>query len=175
MGLGFMPSVRSGVHYDLVKFTVNRLKRANMLVKGKSEKDYELSIISHLQASPKLSKNLITQVGEEEVDKIVNANLFGFNHRPDTTIGNDGTAIEIKVIKSGHAIRDILGQAVVYRMYYRFVILVFVDNTPNKQIVEKCCDKYSQENSLLHGLARSHKIYSVVGPCGKSKNIAFFS
>ena len=175
MGLGFMPSVRSGAHYNLAKFVVNRLKKANLLLKGKSERHYEHTIISHLQASPKLRKNLITQIGEGEVDKIVNANLFGFKHRPDTTIGNDGTAIEIKVIKSGHSIRDILGQAVVYRIYYRFVILVFVDNTPDRQIVEKCCDKYSQENSLLHGLAKSHKIYSVVGPCGQSKNIAFFS
>ena len=175
MGLGFMPSVRNGVHYDLAKFAVGKLKKANILLKGKSERSYEHTIIAHLQSSPKLRKNLITQIGEEEVDKITTANLFGFHHRPDTTIGNDGTAIEIKVIKSGYSVRDILGQGVVYRMNYRFVILVFVDNTPERQIVEACCSKKSQEYSLLHGLANTHNIFSVVGPCGQSKNVAFFS
>lgn len=173
MGLGFIASRKSGTHYDLALFAARKLKKANILLKGKSERSYEHTIIAHLQSSPKLRKNLITQIGEEEVDKIANANLFGFNHRPDTTIGNDGTAIEIKVVKSASAIRDILGQGIVYRMHYRFVILVFVDNTPDRQIVKMCSDKYSQEYSLLHGLAKTHHIYSVVGPKGVSKNIVF--
>ncbi len=141
--------------------------------RGKTERSYEHTIIAHMQSSPKLRKNLITQIGDEEVNKISDANLFGFNHRPDTTIGNDGTAIEIKVVKNAYAIRDILGQGIVYRMNYRFVILVFVDNTPKRQIVKKCSDKFSQEYSLLHGLAKTHNIYSVVGPKDVSKNIVF--
>lgn len=173
MRLGFMASKRSGTHYDLASFAVRKLRNANILLKGKSERSYEHTIIAHLQSSPKLRKNLITQIGEEEVDKITNANLFGFSHRPDTTIGKDGTAIEIKVVKSAHAIRDILGQGIVYRMNYRFVILVFVDNTPDRQIVEMCSYKNSQEYSLLHGLAKTHNIFSVVGPKGVSKNIVF--
>ena len=48
-----------------------------------------------LESSPRLAKHLITQVGDEEVDKVSQAQVFGFKHRPDTAIGTDGTAIEM--------------------------------------------------------------------------------
>lgn len=53
------------------------------------------------------------------MEKITKASLFGFIHRPDVSIGIDGTAIEIKVISTGQSVRDILGQAIAYRMHYR--------------------------------------------------------
>ena len=175
MALGFISSRKKGVHYDLVKFTVGKLKKANLLVKGKSEKHYEHTIVSHLQASPKLRKNLITQIGEEEVEKITQANLFGFKHRPDTTIGKDGTAIEIKVVTGSQSIREILGQSIAYRMHYRFVILVIIDHTPERHIVELCADKNTQEYELLGGLAEELNIFSIIGPKAQHDNIAFFS
>jgi len=175
MGLGFVSGKKAGMHYDLATFAAKKLRSANILLKGQTERRYEHTIIAHLQSSPKIRKNLLTQIGDDEVDKITDAYLFGFKHRPDTTIGKDGTAIEIKVIKSGHAVRDILGQGVVYRMNYRFVILVFVDNTPGKKLVELCCDKKSKEYSLLQGLADSYNIFSVVGPYKQSKNLIFVS
>lgn len=175
MSLGFASSRKTGVHYDLAKFAVSKLKSVNVLVKGKSERHYEHTIVSHLQASTKLRNNIITQIGEEEVEKITHANLFGFRHRPDTTIGKDGTAIEIKVITSSQTIREVLGQAIAYRMHYRFVILVLVDHTTERQIVELCADKNSQEYQLLNELADTLNIYSIVGPKGQSENIAFVS
>src|SRR5512143_3275214 len=98
MALGFVPGAKRGRHYGLARFTVKKLKRVNLLVKGRSESDFEHTIVSHLQASPKLRPNLITQIGINEVEKITKASLFGFSHRPDLSIGNDGSAIEIKVI-----------------------------------------------------------------------------
>lgn len=173
MALGFVPSARRGQHYELAKFAVGKLKRVNVLLKGKSERNYEYTIISHLQASPKLRKNLITQIGDGEVEKITPGVLFGFSHRPDVSIGNDGTAIEIKVVKSGHSVRDILGQAIAYRMHYRFVILVLIDRTPDRNIVELCKGNDRSECSLLSGLAKSMNVFTVVGPVGQSKNLAF--
>jgi hypothetical protein len=99
--------------------------------------------------------------------------LFGFNHRPDVSIGNNGTAIEIKVISTGHDIRDILGQAIAYRMRYRFVILVLVDQTDGHKVVELCKSKGSQEFTLLSGLASDMNIFTVVGPISQSKNVVF--
>ena len=175
MALGFISSRKKGVHYDLVKFAVGKLRNVNLLVKGKSELHYEHTVISHLQASPKLRRNLITQIGQEEVEKITQAHLFGFKHRPDTTIGKDGTAIEIKLVGGGQPLRELLGQAIAYRMHYRFVVLVLVDVTPARDIVELCKDKNSQEHALLSGLAGQLNIFSVVGPKAQNENIIFFS
>lgn len=69
--------------------------------------------------------------------------------------------------------RDILGQAIAYRMHYRFVILVVIDQTPECKIVELCQDKTSQEYRLLSGLADELNIFSIVGPLGQSKNVVF--
>jgi len=105
----------------------------NLFVKGKTENHFEHTIVSHLQAIPKLRQNLITQIGLDEVEKITKASLFGFSHRPDVSIGIAGTAIEIKVISTGQSARDILGQAIAYRMHFRFVILVWL----TRQKIEK--------------------------------------
>ena len=175
MSLGFIASRKKGVHYDLAKFAVCKLKKVNLLLKGKTERNFEYTVVSHLQASPRLRKNIITQIGEEEVEKITQANLFGFKHRPDTTIGKDGTAIEIKVVTSSQSVREILGQAIAYRMHYRFVILVLIDNTPERNIVKLCADKKKQEYKLLSGIADTLNIFSIVGPKKQNDNIVFFS
>src|SRR5262245_58072806 len=138
MKISFPPAPRRGPHYALTLSTLKRLRSVNLMVKGKDERDFEMTIVSHLQASPKIRRNLITQIGVEEVKKITKASLFGFNHWPDISIGNDGTAIEIKVIGSGSAVRDVLGQGLAYRMHYKFVILVLVDQTDDRQLVSIC-------------------------------------
>jgi hypothetical protein len=175
MTLGFVAGAKRGQHFELAEFAISKLKGVNLLVKGKTENHFEHTIVSHLQASPKLRQNLITQIGIDEVEKITKASLFGFSHRPDVSIGIDGTAIEIKVISTGQSVRDILGQAIAYRMHYRFVILVLVDQTEDRKVVELCRSKESQEYSLLSGLSETMNIFTVVGPVDQSKNVAFFS
>lgn len=173
MALGFVGGARRGQHYELAEFALSKLRAVNLLLKGQSESHYEHTIVSHLQASPKLRPNLITQIGADEVEKISRASLFGFSHRPDVSIGNDGTAIEIKVITNGQGVRDILGQSIAYRMHYRFVIVVIVDQTEKRKIVELCQDKGTQEWSLLQGLADEMNIFTIVGPVAQSKNVVF--
>jgi len=173
MSLGFVSSTRKGQHFDLAQFAGRRIKSANLSLKGKSEREFEQAIVAHLQASPKLRKNLITQVDSNEVEKITQAKLFGFAHRPDASIGNSGTAIEIKVVSGGQSTRDILGQAIAYRMQYRFVILVIVDATPDKKIVKLCSDKKSSEYALFTGLAKSMNVFTIIGPLAQSKNVSF--
>lgn len=174
MAFGFKAGSKRGKHYDLAKFATNKMKSANLAIKGRNEREFEHAIVSHLQSSPKLRGNLITQVDTDEVDKITQASLFGFSHRPDVSIGNDGTAIEIKVITGGQSARDLLGQAIAYRMHYRFVILVFVDLTADLKVVKLCQDEGSHECSLLYGLADTMNVFSVVGPIRQSKNAVFF-
>lgn len=173
MNLTFTPGPKHGRHYELAKLAVNKLKKVNLLVKGKSEKDFELTITSYLQSSPKLRHNLIAGVYKDEVEKITPAILFGFSHRPDLSIGIDGTAIEIKVISSGQSVRDLIGQAITYRMHYRFVILALVDQTGDQKLVELCRSKKSQEFRFLSELANTMNIFTVLGPLGQSKNVGF--
>jgi hypothetical protein len=173
MALGFAPGKKKGQHYELAMFALKKALRVNLLLKGQTEKHFEYSIVSHLQSSPRLRKNLITQIGVDEVQKMTKASLFGFSHWPDVSIGNSGTAIEIKVIQGGPGVRDILGQAIAYRMHYRFVILVLIDQTEEGRIIELCQDKESQEYALLTGLARELNIFTIIGPVGQSKNLVF--
>lgn len=173
MSLGFASGKKSGQHFDLAMFAVKKASKVNLLLKGQTEKHFEHTIVSHLQSSPRLRKNLITQIGVDEVQKMTKASLFGFSHWPDVSIGNSGTAIEIKVVQGGPGVRDILGQAIAYRMHYRFVILVLVDQTEDRKIVELCRDKNSQEYHLLHGLAEQLNIFTIVGPVGQAKNLVF--
>ncbi|HLA85828.1 MAG TPA: hypothetical protein VJL29_13640 [Thermoguttaceae bacterium] len=173
MALGLKPSKRRGEHYKLALKAFEELKRANLLKKTSTERQLEQAVVAHLESSTTLSKYLITQVDDGAVEKISHAHLFGFKHRPDVTIGNDGTAIEIKVLTNSTSVRDVLGQAIAYRTRYRFVILVLIDQTPGKKVVELCSNPMSSEAKLLHGLAEAFNIMTVVGPAGKQKNIGF--
>lgn len=173
MRLGFMSAKKQGIHFRLATLAVRRLRNANWSLKGKTEKHFEHSMVATLEASRTLRKNLITQVGEDEVEKISHATLFGFRHRPDTAIGRDGTAIELKVVASSSSVRDLLGQALAYRMHYRFVILVLVDHTSGLKVIELCQDKKSSECALLTGLAEQFNIFTVVAPVPLGKNLAF--
>lgn len=175
MALGFASGAKRGQHYDLAMFSAYKLKSVNLLVKGQSERHFEMTVVSHLQASPRLRKNLITQIGVDEVQKITQASFFGFSHRPDISIGNDGTAIEIKVITSGQSVRDVLGQALAYRMHYRFVVLVLIDQTEERQIVNTCRVKGSSERALLCELADTMNVFTIIGPLRQSRNIVFTS
>lgn len=174
MSFGFKRSRRHGIHFDLAREACTLLQTGNLLKKGRNEREFEQAIVSVLESSPALAKNLITQVGDDEVEKVSQAHLFGFKHRPDTAIGLDGTAIEIKAVTRGFSVRDLIGQGFAYRVHYRFVILVLVDQTPDRQVVQLCADPDSAEANLLRGLSEELGIFAVVGPEQKGRNVLFF-
>ena len=77
------------------------------------------------------------------------------------------------MISGGQSTRDILGQSIAYRMQYRFVIIVLIAGSKSRQIVELCKNKESKEFSLFTGMAATMNVFSIIGPVGPSKNIAF--
>ena len=175
MSYGFKPSRRFGIHFDLAVEVGKTLERCNLKKKGSVEREFEQAIVSTLEGSPKLAEGLITQVGDDPVDKVTSADIFGFKHRPDSAIGIDGTAIEIKVVSRGFSIRDLIGQAFAYRVQYRFVVLVLVDNTPGNQVAKLCNDPNSNEYKMLSDLADKLNIFSIIGPLDKRSNATFIA
>jgi len=175
MGIGLKQSKRTGKHYDLVIEAVQKISQMEFRAKVNKEKEFEGRLIERLKSSKRLKKNLIEQVDYGDVEKINPVELFGYDHKPDATIGKDGTAIELKLIKGGQSIRDMLGQALCYRINYRFAVLVFVARHPEETIIEKCARKNSKEYKLLNALANEFNIFSIIGPKPNGKNILFFA
>ncbi len=174
---GFKKGLRTGEYYELAKEAVKRIKKANFMIKGKDERDYEFSLVSQLESSRKLKPYLIDHVTKGLKDSSVimtRADFFGFRHSPDVAIGDDGTAIELKLIKGGASVRDMLGQGICYRTNYRFVILVFIAENPTEPFIDLCKDKKSNEFKLLNALANDFNIFSIIGPEPDGKNLAFY-
>jgi hypothetical protein len=48
MPLGFVSAAKRGQHFDLVNLAIKKLKSANLALKGKSEREFEQAVISHL-------------------------------------------------------------------------------------------------------------------------------
>jgi hypothetical protein len=173
MKIGFRPGEKRGIHFELALEAAHRIKRENLLTKTVDEKVLENVLVACLNSSRKLRPYLITQTFSKPVEKITRPTVFGFKHAPDITIGNDGTAIELKVVLNAQDVRDCLGQALCYRAGYRFAIVVLVDRTDERVVVGSCQSKESSEYKLLRGLCDQFNIFSVVGPIGQDKNLAF--
>lgn len=173
MLFGLRPAARRGIHFELALRATHQIKHANFMIKADDEKTYENILVASLAQSHKLRPNLITQIAQEPVQKIVRPTVFGFEHAPDITIGNDGTAIELKLINSGGDLRSCLGQALCYRVAYRFAIIVLIDRTNDRVFVESLRPKDSNEAMLLRGMCDELNILTVVGPIGRYKNLAF--
>ena len=60
--------------------------------------------------------------------------LFSSDHRPDMSIGRDGTAIEVKAADHGSKVKQAISQGLFYRIGYRFVIILLVDITDQGDI-----------------------------------------
>lgn len=179
MALGFKRAHKRGQYYEL---TLEAIKVANAIdfdVKGRDERDYEHILASQLHQSKTLQPNLITQVNRDQINTITPVDFFGYRHRPDIAIGQDCTAIEVKVMHNSQSLRDMLGQGICYRMQYRFVILVFVLPKMSNELITSCENEIdsngepNNEHNLLRTMADDLNIFSVIGPAGKRKNLVF--
>jgi len=90
---------------------------------------------------------------EGNVKTTVNNMLFlGVQHRPDMEIKlrDIRIAIEIKRGESGSAIREGIGQVLVYTNVYHFVIFLFIDTSKDKQILNSI--KGDKESKFIRNL-----------------------
>ena len=97
MDYGFKKYSRKGTHYDLAMEAAKNIKKINFHFKHRDEKEVEHHLVSSLETHRKLKPHLITQINKDQAVTMTRAELFGFRHSPDIAIGDDGTAIELKL------------------------------------------------------------------------------
>jgi transposase len=126
--------------------------------------DLEHTMVSSLQMVPEIKRHLITQLQDDRIDKVTSSQLLGFRHRPDAAIGRNGTAIELKMVGTGQPLREAIGQAMAYRVGYRFVVLCLVDRTPERRLVNISADAADAGAHFLQALADEMGIFTVIAP-----------
>lgn len=97
---------------------------------------------------------------------INNVKFLGTQHRPDFVIQIDGLsiAVEVKIGESGQAIREGLGQSLVYvSSAFDFVCYLFVDSSKDQKIF-KSIKEEPKVAPFLHDLWENYNIrFDVVG------------
>ena len=145
---------------------------------GKNERDFETGFATSLITMQRdFSSKVVTQIDKSSTVRSVYC--FGKKHRPDMTLGENGIAIELKFITYA-GLKDAIGQGYLYRLRYRFVVLVLIVSEQRKVIYEDLAigKEKDLEDTLRH-LANSMNIFSYVVPAfvlkpGTSKCIGFF-
>ena len=175
MKFGLMRADRKGEHYKLALIAVRQIRKAQLAIKADAERAHEILLVPTLAASSKLKPHIINQIDLEPDERISKVTAFSFYHGPDITIDSDGTAIEVKLIKTGGDLRACIGQALIYRFGYRFAIMVLVDRTKERTVVESLRLRDSKEAKMLRELSDELNIFTVIGPVGPNKkNLVFF-
>lgn len=176
--MGFEKGKRTGKNWEDILFIDSLIKNSDkktngsiMNITGKEEKDFELRFSSLLDANKvKLNGNLISQQNKDTTVKQIYC--FGKKHRPDMTINDDGIAIEIKYINDNFdGVKMALGQSLMYRLRYKFVINVIVISEKNKDVYEKAVNGEEKDlEDILKYLADDMNVFTYIVPAFSLKN-----
>lgn len=176
--MGFEKGKRTGKNWEDILFIDSLIKNSDkknngsiMNITGKEEKDFELRFSSLLDANKvKLNGNLISQQNKDTTVKQIYC--FGKKHRPDMTINDDGIAIEIKYINDNFdGVKMALGQSLMYRLRYKFVINVIVISEKNKDVYEKAVNSEEKDlEDILKYLAADMNVFTYIVPAFSLKN-----
>ena len=101
----------------------------------------------HRSLSPKTSEDTLKRKARESLDwegdkqtTINHTRFLGVQHRPDFRVRIDGLkiAVEVKRGENGQAVREGIGQSLVYVASddYDFIIYIFIDTSKDKKIRE---------------------------------------
>ncbi len=137
----FKTGKRTGIHWENLNKAKDIIKRLSLDIKAYDARKFEDRISGALQ--PNFEK-FIDQRNIKQV--MTRVTLFGHDHRPDMSIDKDGVAIEVKTAKTGSSFREAIGQSMIYRLGYRFVIILWVDSTRDKSYKNLCSNINSKEN-----------------------------
>lgn len=150
-------SLRTGKYWKNCQKCIRTIKNIPLDVSGHDERKFEDRISGGLAL--RFKDSFIDQRNEQQV--MTRVSLFDHDHRPDMSIDTDGVAIEVKMIKTGSSFREAIAQALIYRLGYRFVIIIWIDKTKNKTYKELLSDKKTIEYKFLREL-EANNIFCVV-------------
>ncbi len=147
----FLAGKRTGYYWESLQKAIEIIERVSLDINAEDERKFEDRLSGALQPN---FKDFIDQRNIKQVMTRITA--FNHDHRPDMSIADDGVAIEVKVLRSGQSVREALGQALIYRLGYRFVIIVWVDATKTKEYKTAVMKKDSPESGLIQELQESN-------------------
>jgi hypothetical protein len=135
-------SRKRGKHWEDCKKVIETLRRIKTELSFKREVEFEGYILGSL-GGQNFSETVYDQRSRKKVKTRVT--LFAKDHRADMSIGEEGTAIEVKLVKNGDSVRTAIGQALFYRTQYRFVVLFLIDVMPEHDIFRAIEESASTE------------------------------
>ncbi|MES1944103.1 hypothetical protein PC39_08309 [Salinisphaera sp. PC39] len=177
--MSFEKGKRYGRYWDDVHTLNDLITRYAFHTTGKNERDFENGFASTLLNSEEGTFNaeVITQIDKSVAVKGVYC--FGKQHRPDMSLDENGIAVEIKFVKYA-GLKDAIGQGYLYRLRYRFVILVLIISEERKGIYEDLIlGKESDLEHTLQHLADNMNVFTYIVPAyklkgGQKKCVSFF-
>ena len=152
----FKAGRRKGIHSENLAKAKGIIERLSLDINAKNERKFEDRISGALQ--PNFDK-FIDQRNTKQV--MTRVTVFGHDHRPDMSIEEDGVAIEVKAVKTGSSFREAIGQSMIYRLGYRFVIVLWVDTTKGK-IYKNLCDDPNSNESLFIKEMEDYNIFCII-------------
>lgn len=134
-------------------------------ISNKREREFENTFCSVLMSNQsKFNNTIICQMNNETTVRSVYC--FGKRHRPDMSVNEDGIAIEIKYVNDSlDGLKQSIGQGYLYRLRYKFVVVVLVLSAKNKELYLKLVNKEEKDlEDILQHLAQQLNVYTFIVP-----------
>lgn len=163
--MSFEKGIRRGTVWEDIVVLDGIIKKSRFALTGKEERDFEFAFTQTVTANEdKLNGRVISQANQET--NVRSVYCFGESHRPDLTINDDGIAIEIKYPGSSlDGIKLALGQSMLYRLRYKFVINLFILAERHKDIYLKACNGEERDlEDILKDMGNDMNIFSYIVP-----------
>lgn len=177
--MGFEAGRRRGRYWEDAKKLDEFFHDYPFHTTGKKERDFENGVaMSLLTKRKEFNAQVITQIDKSATVKSIFC--FGKKHRPDITLDENGIAIEVKFVTYS-GLKEAIGQGYLYRLRYRFVVLVLIISETRKNVYLAIAEGKEKdlEDTLQH-LANSMNIFTYIVPAfritqpGTRKCIGFF-
>ena len=165
--MGFQVGPRRSNVWDDVLALDKLIRTADFDITGKDEREFEFDLRSKIALYKKLGNikgKFFSQLSKDA--SVRSVRIFGKNHRPDLTIDEDGIAIELKLLRSSlDGLKQSIGQAIFYRIRYRFVINLLVVDEKYKTVYEKACSEGEKDlEDICLELSKEMNIFTYIVP-----------
>ena len=163
--MGFQVGPRRSNVWDDVQAIDKIINDTNFARTLKNERGFENLFMSTLDARKKELKGKIHSQLDKDTS-VRSVTMFGKRHRPDLTINEDGIAIEIKFLSNRlDGLKQAIGQSIIYRVRYRFVVNLLVIDEQNKEVYAKASnDEEKDLEDICLELSKDMNIFTYLVP-----------